>query len=435
MPQVPSKGTTPGFASDENTASSVIVKAGYLVRTAYLQGSDLHLTADFNATTSVEVIGAPSGAKNLVINGNKAQVKVDKNGIWSTSVEYTAPKIKLPSLEHLKWKSVDTLPEIQNSYDDSRWTVADHTYTNNSVKNPLNTPTSLYSSDYGFHAGTLIYRGHFVANGKEKTFFVRTQGGTAFGSSVWINETYVGSWAGIDADSSYNATYTLPNLKPGKSYVITVVVDTMGLDENGSVGSDEMKDPRGILDYELSGQSASAITWKLTGNLGGEDYRDKVRGPLNEGGLYAERQGFHQPQPPTQKWDSSSPFDGLSKAGIRFYSASFDLDLPKGWDVPLYFNFGNTTSPPSAYRAQLFVNGYQYGKYVNNIGPETSYPVPEGILNYRGTNWVALSLWAQEDDGAKLDSLELVNTTPVLTALGDIESVEQPKYQPRRGAY
>jgi beta-galactosidase len=432
---VPAKGQIPGFASDENTASSVIVKAGYLVRTAYLQGSDLHITADFNATTSVEVIGAPSKAKNLVINGNKAQIKVDKNGIWSTSVKYTAPKISLPSLKDLKWKSLDSLPEIKNSYDDSRWTVADHTYTNNSVKNPLNTPTSLYSSDYGFHTGTLIYRGQFTANGKEKTFFVRTQGGTAFGSSVWINETYVGSWAGTSVSSSYNATYTLPILKSGESYVITVVVDNMGLDEDWVVGSDEMKDPRGILDYELSGQSASAVTWKLTGNLGGEDYQDKVRGPLNEGGLYAERQGFHQPEPPTQKWDSSSPFDGLSEAGLRFYSASFDLDLPQGWDVPLYFNFGNTTSPPSAYRAQLYVNGYQYGKYVNNIGPQTSYPVPEGILNYRGTNWLALSLWAQEDGGAKLDSLELVNTTPVLTALGDIESVEQPKYQTRRGAY
>jgi beta-galactosidase len=217
--------------------------------------------------------------------------------------------------------------------------------------------------------------------------------------------------------------------------VITVVIDNMGLDEDWTVGEEEMKNPRGILNYSLSGHSASAITWKLTGNLGGEDYQDTVRGPLNEGGLYAERQGFHQPQPPTQKWASSSPFTGLSKPGIQFYSTSFDLNVPKGWDVPLYFNFGNTTTPPVAYRAQLYVNGYQYGKYVNNIGPQTSFPVPEGILNYRGTNWLALSLWAQEEGGAKLSSFELVHTTPVLTSLGEIESVDQPKYQSRRGAY
>ncbi|KAJ5575338.1 Glycoside hydrolase family 35 [Penicillium hetheringtonii] len=417
VPQVPATGKTPGYSTQQNTASSIIVKA-----------------ADFNATTPIEIIGAPSKTKNLVINGKKSHVKVDKNGIWSGSVEYSAPKIKLPDLKSLKWKSIDTLPELKNSYDDSAWTVASHDHTSNSA-NPLKSPKSLYSSDYGFHTGVLVYRGHFVANGKEKDFFIHTQGGSAFGSSVWINETYVGSWTGIDADKDSNATYTLPNLKSGKSYVITVVVDNMGLDENWTVGTEEMKDPRGILGYRLSGHSASEITWKLTGNLGGEDYQDTVRGPLNEGGLYAERQGFHQPQPPTQKWDSGSPFKGLSKAGIQFYSTSFDLDLPKGWDVPLYFNFGNSTTPPSAYRAQLYVNGYQYGKYVNNVGPQTSYPVPEGILNYRGTNWLALSLWAQEEDGAKLDSLELVHTTPVLTSLGEIESVDQPKYKSRRGAY
>jgi beta-galactosidase len=83
----------------------------------------------------------------------------------------------------------------------------------------------------------------------------------------------------------------------------------------------------------------------------------------------------------------------------------------------------------------LYVNGYQYGKYVNNIGPQTSFPVPEGILNYHGTNWLALSLWAQGDSGAKLDSFELINTTPVLTSLGEVKPVNQPKYQARKGAY
>ncbi|KAJ5167175.1 beta-galactosidase A [Penicillium canariense] len=434
VPQLPTKGKAPGYSNQETTASSIIVKAGYLVRSAYLDGSNLHIQADFNATTPVEVIGAPSGAKNLVINGKKTQYKVDTNGIWAASVNYVAPKVQLPSLKDLKWKSIDTLPEVKNSYDDSAWTSADHDYTNNSV-NALKTPTSLFSSDYGFHTGALLYRGHFTANGKETTFSVQTQGGTAYGHSVWINETYVGSWAGISVGSKYNATYTLPTLQSGKTYVITVVVDNMGLDEDWTVGSELMKDPRGILQYSLPGQEASAISWKLTGNLGGEDYRDTVRGPLNEGGLYAERQGFHQPQPPTQKWDSSSPFTGLTKPGISFYSTSFNLDLPSAYDIPLYFNFGNSTSPPAAYRVQLFVNGYQYGKYVNNIGPQTSFPVPEGILNYHGTNWLALSLWAQGDNGAKLDSFELINTTPVLTSLSDIKSAAQPKYQTRKGAY
>ncbi|KAJ5162681.1 Glycoside hydrolase family 35 [Penicillium coprophilum] len=431
VPQLPTKGESPGYSTQKAAASSLIVKAGYLVRTAYVKGSDLHITADFNATTPIEVIGAPPKAKNLIINGKKTHVKVDKNGIWSSNVAYTAPKIKLPNLKSLKWKSIDSLPEIQASYDDSKWVSAKPS-TKNTV-HPLNTPTSLYGSDYGFNAGTLLFRGHFVATGKEKTFFLQTQGGSAFGSSVWLNEDHIGSWNGIDADGNHNGTYTLPTLKKDKSYVFTVVVDNMGLDGNWVIGEDTLKGPRGILNYKLSGRSTSDITWKLTGNLGGEDYLDQVRGPLNEGGLYAERQGFHQPQPPTQNWRSGSPFDGLSKPGIKFYSTSFDLDVEKGWDVPMYFSFGNSTSSP-AYRAQFYVNGYQYGKFVSNIGPQTSYPVPEGILNYRGTNYLALSVWALED-GVKLESFDLIHTTPVLTALDEVKSVGQPKYKKRKGAY
>ncbi|KAJ5581740.1 hypothetical protein N7535_000360 [Penicillium sp. DV-2018c] len=433
VPQLPAKGTQPGYSSQKGAPSSLIVKAGYLVRTAYLEGSNLHLTADFNATTPIEVINAPSKAKNLVINGKKAPVKVDKNGIWSSSVSYTAPKVQLPTLKDLDWKSIDTLPEIQSSYDDSAWVSADQPSTKNTFFK-LKTPTSLLSSDYGFHTGTLLYRGHFTATGDEKTFALQTQGGSAFGSSVWLNDQHIGSWDGISTSADHNATYTLPSLNKDKTYILTVIVDNMGLDENWIVGEEGAKNPRGILDYTLSGRDASAVTWKLTGNLGGEDYQDKVRGPLNEGGLYAERQGFHQPQAPTQDWKSDSPFDGLSGPGIKFYTASFDLDIGKGWDVPLYFDFGNSTSPPAAYRAQLYVNGFQYAKYVNNVGPQTSFPVPEGILNYRGTNYLALSLWVLEEKGAKVESLELVNTTPVLTALGEVEVVEQPKYKKRKGA-
>ncbi|PWY65732.1 beta-galactosidase extracellular [Aspergillus heteromorphus CBS 117.55] len=433
VPQLATDGTSPGFSSQETVASSIIVNAGYLVRTAYLKDDGLYLTADFNATTTVEIFGAPSTAQSLYINGDKTTYTIDKNGIWTAEVKYSAPDISIPSLESLEWKYLDTLPEIQSSYDDSLWPAADLAHTWNTFR-ALDTPTSLYSSDYGFHTGYLLYRGHFVATGNESTFFVDPQGGSAFGFSAWLNGTYLGSWTGLAENSDYNATFTLPSIQAGKSYVITIVIDNLGLEENWTVGEELMKTPRGILNYQLSGRSDSAISWKLTGNLGGEDYEDKVRGPLNEGGLYAERQGFHQPEPPSQDWKSSSPLDGLSEPGIGFYSAQLDLELPTGWDVPLYFNIGNSTTP-SPYRVQLYVNGYQYGKYISNVGPQVSFPVPEGILNYRGTNWLAVSLWALDEGGAKLESFELTHTTPVLTALGTVASVDQPKWTAREGAY
>jgi hypothetical protein len=153
--------------------------------------------------------------------------------------------------------------------------------------------------------------------------------------------------------------------------VITVVIDNNGLDENGEVGADQMKHPRGILNYLLSGHSQLDVAWKLTGNLGGEEYVDKTRGPLNEGGLYAERQGFTQPYPPNENWVAGNPMTGISTAGVAFYQADFQLDLPDNYDIPLTFNFGNTTinGAVADYRAQLWVNGYQlyvYFSYLNS---------------------------------------------------------------------
>ncbi|OAS99657.1 uncharacterized protein BDCG_16244 [Blastomyces dermatitidis ER-3] len=159
-----------------------------LVRTAFVRGSELHITADFNTTTPIEIIGAPKNTSTLHINGEKVVHK-------TTSIEYVALKIDLPDLESLEWKYIDSLPELQEDYDDSLWTVADHKKTNNTLR-PLTTPTSLHASDYGYHTGYLVYRGHFVASGIETGISFETQGGFGFGNSAWLNGSHIGSWKG-----------------------------------------------------------------------------------------------------------------------------------------------------------------------------------------------------------------------------------------------
>jgi len=102
----------------------------------------------------------------------------------------------------------------------------------------------------------------------------------------------------------------------------------------------------------------------MTGNLGGEQYRDLVRGPRNEGAMFAERQGYHLPAPPSQNWTASSPIEqGISGSGVGYYSTSFNLGIPAGYDVPMSFVFNNGTFGQNALRAQLWVNGYQFGKF------------------------------------------------------------------------
>ena len=428
-----------------DSSNPIILKAGYLIRTAKVTGNTIALTGDLNATTSMEILGgAPSSLSKLTFNNKDFEFKISKEGVVTAALDYPRPKLAVVHLNELNWKYLDSLPELLLSYDDSKWTKANLQKTFNSHLS-LKTPVSLYSSDYGYHTGTLIYRGTFTATGTEKSFYVVTQGGSAFGSSAWIGDQFLGSWRGYDAAVSGESTFALPNLKAGKTYTVTVVVDNQGLDENWTVGDESMKNPRGILDYKLSGHDQRDISWKLTGNLGGEDYRDLSRGPLNEGSLFFERQGLHLPgafSASDAGWKSSKGpvVDGLSAPGVGFFATEFDLGYPSGYDIPISFTFSNTTSGSNgskvaAYRVQIYINGWQYGKYVSNVGPQTKFPVPEGILNYHGTNYLGVSLWALDSGATKVEGLELSIDGLVWTGRGDVATVQGQKYAKREGAY
>jgi hypothetical protein len=412
------------------------------MRTANIIGDTLALTGDLNATTPIEVLGgAPSSIRKLTFNGKDVDFTTSVEGTLCANIDLPKLNVTVPQLSQLEWKYVDSLPEIQPGYDDSDWTAADLKKTYNSLR-PLDTPVSLYGSDYAYHTGTLLFRGTFTATGNESSFDLTTQGGSAFGSSAWVGSQFLGSFRGYDAALNGSASFTMPNLSKGKAYTITVVVDNQGLDEDWTIGTETMKNPRGILDYKLSGHDASDISWKLTGNLGGEDYRDISRGPLNEGGLYVERQGLHLPgalSASDANWQpSAGPVaSGISGPGIGFFATSFDLNMPSGFDIPLSFTFTNSTSGSSvpAYRVQLYVNGWQYGKFVSNVGPQTKFPVPEGILDYNGSNYLGISLWNLDGGAAKVDGLEMAVDAEIWSALGKVRSVDGQVYEKREGAY
>ncbi|KAL4867077.1 putative beta-galactosidase A [Aspergillus spectabilis] len=413
VPLLPSKSRG-AYGTHESNPDAIIVKAGYLVRDAQIDGSTLSLSADFNETTKVEIIGAPPKIKTLKINGKRTQTTRNKVGNLLTTVTYNPTSFHLPDLNKAEWRSTDGLPEIQPGYDDSLWPHADH-------------KTSTTNSPHSLHQP-----GHFTAAGTEKTLNLTTSGGSAFGSSAWLNETYLGSWVG-DADvTELSSSYNLPELNPGENYVITVVVDNNGQEMNFSVGSDTMKAVRGIRDYSLDG---TEVHWRITGALGGEEYQDRVRGPLNEGGSYPERQGWHQPNPPSSKSSKSSPISATTDPGISFFTIEFNLNIPKRWDTPLEIAFDRDTTKD--FRVQLFVNGWQFGKLVGRLGPQSSFPVPEGILDYGGKNTIALTYWSQESGTSStgLKGVSLRAGSPVLTGRSEVEIVRSPRWKKRRNAY
>ncbi|KAK5078615.1 hypothetical protein LTR64_002971 [Lithohypha guttulata] len=416
------------------TKTNVIINGGYLMRTARLEGGNLYLTGDINTTTTISVAGSPSFNK-IYFNGKDV-------GTSPATLVYIKPQLNIPILSKatwskLTWASMNSLPEIESTYSDELWTIANKTSTVNQFR--PTTPQVLYASDYGYHSGSLLYRGHFStpAGSTSLNLSLLTQGGYAYGYSVWLNSTNILQYPGISTSQNHNVTIPLSSLTPSTNYIVTIFIDHLGLTENFNPGNDTMREPRGLLSYNLTTSTTASIPiiWKLTGNLNGEHYIDKTRGPLNEGGMFFERQGYHLPSAPLTNTSvfpsqNDSPLAGFSGPGLRFYATTFPLDLQTPeYDIPLAFVFTNSStttsngSRPTAFRAQLYINGFQFGKYVNHIGPQTVFPVPEGVLNYHGLNYVGVSLWNLEDDDSgvrvKLDGFELrTSSAPVMSGRG-----------------
>ncbi|KAK6536689.1 hypothetical protein TWF281_000910 [Arthrobotrys megalospora] len=408
----------------------VIIKGSYLLRTAKFSGNTLALTGDTNGTTVFEVI-APKKAQAYTWNGKRIDTDLTRYGTQEGRYRTTTPRVDVPDLARLKWKYINTLPEVSSGYDDSSWVTADHTYTPNKIK-PL-TPVILYASDYGFHSGNILWRGHFTATGGENEFNLSIQGGNAFAYSVWDNDKYLGSFTGAPAPSAHNGSYTLAPWTKGSNHVITILQDHMGLEQNWFGGEENFKSFRGLSDYSFGGATPTLKQWKLTGNLGGEKFVDWARGGYNEGGLFAVRKGYHLPGFDDSNWASKSPLKGLTGPGVEFYRTTFNLNIPDGVDYPMAIDFGNSIK--ESYRVEIYVNGWQFGKYIDDIGPQKSFPIPQGILNYKGENTLALSLWSLEDGGAALESIDLVIRNKVEGGVGTVKNSPAPSYAVRPGSY
>ncbi|KAJ3543307.1 hypothetical protein NM688_g5870 [Phlebia brevispora] len=421
-PVIPSTGDFGSFWQfGSNT--TVLIGGPYLVRNAtILTSGELAIRGDLNASVPLTLI-IPDSVSSVSWNGEQVDITRVQNvpGLWTgqLTLKANASAINIPTLAN--WKFKDSLPEVQPTFDDSIWTTADHTKTN--LPAPLfGDGRVLYGCDYGFCENTVLWRGHFRGSPSTTSVNLTINGGTAFAASVWINDHFIASTGSSSAEQT-NALYTFPkgSVKVGQDNVITVIQDGSGNDEDAGERS-----PRGIPGFQLTG--GTFTTWKVQGKLGGyTNYPDKTRGVLNEGGLFGERQGWHLPGFDTSSWTKRNFSQSLpSSPGIGFFVTTFDLDIPSDVDAMLSFVFDDIDQP---YRALLFVNGWQFGKRVANLGPQTKFPVPQGILNYNGENTVAVALWVLESTTVT-PSLQLVLDDVVDGGVGPI-AVNNPRWSPR----
>lgn len=66
---------------------------------------------------------------------------------------------------------------------------------------------------------------------------------------------------------------------------------------------------------------------------------------------------------------------------------------------------------------------------------QDSFPVPEGIWNYHGSNYLAISLWSLEKGTAKVGNLSLVAGPAIQSGYGPVALSPLTGWHKREGAY
>ncbi|HEY1091983.1 MAG TPA: beta galactosidase jelly roll domain-containing protein, partial [Burkholderiaceae bacterium] len=317
-------------------SGEVLVQGSALIRSATLKGQDLALTGDSAADGPLRVWAA-TPVKTLSFNGERLATPFIKGPV----------SIDLPELMQLPWtRRFDSL-EAKPDFDDSAWRKAD---TGGSAANVYTAPDKgqpvLAMSDYGFHHGDVWYRGRFTASDAKPLDLELFFGGGGAGLiQVWLDGQFLGQQEHDTGRPFPETTDTfkrrLQDLAPGE-HVLAVQVRNNS--HNWDLFADDVhKEARGLIAASIAPRGAQRfavpINWKLQGNKGGEDIADLVRGPMNSGGLYGERMGWHLPAARDRDfktgWDAAAPTAAPPAPGSYWLRTAFKLDLPKGHDIQL----------------------------------------------------------------------------------------------------
>jgi len=412
------KATAKTFWRQDTASGPVLVRGTHLLRTATSLhgGHTVALTGDNADDKNIEVF---TSAAQVTWNGRTLGTHATDTGSRTGKIAVAAP-IHLPTLTD--WKHAEESPEASPGFDDTSWQVADKS-TTNSVSGANSLPV-LYADDYGFHTGNTWYRGRFRATGKETGIhLVSDSGGGAQAFSAWLNGTFLGSSTTGSGDFAFPAG----SVKSTGDNVLSVLTVNMGHEEdyNSSNGN---KTARGLTSASLVGAPLTSVTWRLQGVRGGEDLQDTVRGPLSTGGLYGERAGWSLPGYPDGDWNRVSLPTTDTTPGVSWYRTDAKLDLPHGQDTSLGLTF--TDDPSRKYRATIFVNGWQVGNYVNYLGPQHTFPVPNGILNPNGHNSIAIAVWNLDGTTGGLGKVALTDYGSYASSLRVAQN-DSPRYDAR----
>jgi beta-galactosidase GanA len=374
-------------------AGPVLVRGPALVRAGQSSGTGVQLTGDTTAAADLEV-WAPLGVTSVTWNGAPVTTAATSSGSLLAAKQLPGPAaVSLPALTG--WRFAAENPESAPGLDDSAWRAANKTSSASTTPVPSGQPV-LFADDYGFHYGDVWYRGRYSGTSGATSVSLSYSSGTQGVLMAWLDGTPLGAHrqpvptASQATQSTWTATaaFSIPsNLRGSGAHVLSVLVRPMAHSEDGGA-NDAHKAARGLTAVIFGGATPS-LSWRIQG---GSSTADALRGPLNTGGLYGERNGWHLPTFSDNAWQPVSLPRADIFQGVRWYRTSFTFAPPQGVDASVGLTLTDSTT--HAYRVQIFLNGWNLGQYINDVGPQRTFVLPNGILRANASNVLALAVLA-----------------------------------------
>ncbi|MES5821351.1 beta-galactosidase [Streptomyces sp. RG80] len=391
----------------ETPSGTVLVYGPSLVRDVTLEGSAVHVTGDTTKVTGLEVWG-PRGIGQVTWNGRPVPSRISAtNSLLALAPLAGQGPVPLPALDK-GWRRRTGNPESAPDFDDSAWQRADKKRSFSTTPVPRKQPV-LFADDYGFHYGDVWYRARLTDLEGAESVSLAYSTGTQGLLMAWLDGKPLGThrMPVPDKETARQGTWTdtavldIPDklrekwaeesqdeseasAEKADPHVLSVLVRRMAHDQDGEA-RDTHKAARGLTGVTFKGASPKA-SWRIQGAA----EPDPVRGALNNGGLHGEREGWHLPGFDDGDWESVESPRGDRRQGVTWYRTTFRLSVDPGTDASIALTLDD--DPERAYRVDIFLNGWNMGQYVNDVGPQHAFVLPNGILRTRGANTLALAV-------------------------------------------
>ncbi|MEU6380324.1 beta-galactosidase [Streptomyces sp. NPDC046909] len=389
----------------ETPTGTVVAYGPSLVRDITLEGATAHVTGDTSTTTGFEVWG-PRGIEHLTWNGRRVPTRLSATTSLLALQLLPGPEpLTLPVLEG--WRRRTENPESEPDFDDSAWTEAGEKTVDK--KNTDEKTSGLLADDHGFPYGDVWYRGRVSESEGVESVSLAYSTGTQGLLMAWLDGKPLGTHRMPVPDKetarqgnwTATAVFEVPKkARKRDEHVLSVLVRRMQRDADSTA--------RGLTEVTFKGASPK-VSWRIQG----AGPADPVRGPLNNGGLYGEREGWHLPagEYDDSDWESAELPRTDRRQGVTWYRTTFRTAVPSGTDASVALTLDD--DPKRAYRVQIFLNGWNMGQYVNDVGPQHRFVLPNGVLRTRGTNTLALAVLSDgtTDAGPKDVRLTLLGAT------------------------